>query len=300
MPEVEVGLHPQQRVDERRVAHGGAEPPPRHIVRLGQRVELDAHVHRPRRLHERRRDVAVERHLRVRRVVADRHVVALGEIDRLAEERLRRQPARRIVGVVEPQHRRPLRDLGGDRVQDGQPAALLRQRHEVRRAAREHRADRVDRIARIRHERDAPRVDEAQRHMADALFRADQGQDLFRGIEPQPKTALVPARQRLPEFGQAVALRVSVVGGVVRRALECVHDALRRRDVRVADAERDDVEPGGALGLNLAADLEEEVRRQAVEAVGELHASPLCGRFGGEASDARAARYSVNSPVNTS
>ena len=65
------GLHPLQRADQLGVAHRPADAPAGHVVGLGERVELDGHLARPRDLEDRRRAVAVVRDLAVGVVVRE-------------------------------------------------------------------------------------------------------------------------------------------------------------------------------------------------------------------------------------
>ena len=81
---VDVRLQPPVGLDRLGVADDRGRPPAGHVVALGQREDLDADLLGARRLEEARRDVAVERRLRVGGVVHDQHVVRAAELDRLA------------------------------------------------------------------------------------------------------------------------------------------------------------------------------------------------------------------------
>ena len=59
-----------------------------------------------------------------------------------------------------------------------------------------------------------------------------------------------------------------MVVGVGRRLLQDAHDPLGRGQVRIADAQRDDINPRTPLLLDLAVDLGEEIRRYQPEALG--------------------------------
>ncbi len=107
--------------------------------------------------------------------------------------------------------------------------------------------------------------------MADALLGADKGHHFLRRVERHAETALVPRRNGLAELGQSLRLGVTVVGGLARGLLERGKDVRRRRQVGIADAERDDVDALGLLRRDLLADLGEEVWRELLDAVGELH-----------------------------
>src|SRR5262249_44224487 len=66
--------------------------------------------------------------------------------------------------------------------------------------------------------------------------------------------------------GDAVAVALLVAGGLA----ELVDDLLVGHVGRVAHAEVDDVDAGAALGVLHGVDLAEEVRRQALDAVGHV------------------------------
>ena len=155
-------------------------------------------------------------------------------------------------------------------------SVLCQQRHHVRGAAREHGADRVDRVRGVRHERDVAGVDEAEGHVADALLCPDERHDLL-VAELDVEAAGVPAGDGVAHLRQAVGLGIAVVGRVVGGCLQRGEDVVGRRNVGVADAEADDVDALGALLRDLPADLEEEVRRKLVEPVGELHTEETSG-----------------------
>ena len=261
---IEVRLYHHQRVDHLGVARRDAETPAGHVVALGQRVKLHAHFHRARRLQEAGGLVAVERDLGVGGVVQHGYVVPRRELHHLLEVvGLGYRPGG-VVRVVEPHHLCGPRHVLRYGLQVGQPAVLLQQRHPVALAAREPGAHRVDGIAGIGHERYVARVQEAQRGVAYALLRADERQHLLVGVERDAEAPLVPVGGRLPELGQAVGLGVAVVGRVQGRLPQPFDDVGRRRYVRVAYAEADDLDTLLLLRGDLAADLDEQVRRYLV------------------------------------
>ena len=233
-------------------------------------MELDAHVPRPRRLQEARRVVPIERNLGVASVVADRDIVLLGEGHDLLEQLRRREPAGGVIRVVDPHHLGLLRDLLRNQREVRPKAVLFQQRHGIGGSPREHRAHGVDRVRRIRHERHIARVDEAERHVSDAFLRSDQRHDL---LVPQldAEPFCVPAANRLPHLRQPVGLWITMVRRIVRGAFQCVQDRRRRWDIRIPDAETNDIRALRALLRDLAADLQEQVRRELCQPVGELH-----------------------------
>ena len=58
----------------------------------------------------------------------------------------------------------------------------LRQRHHVRDATRKTRPDRIDRVARSRHEYDITGIHNGQWHMADSFLGTDQREDFGPGV----------------------------------------------------------------------------------------------------------------------
>ncbi len=182
-----------------------------------------------------------------------------------------RDGARGVIGVVQPQHLRAASDIARDGREVDEEAVLLSERQKVRLAPREHRADGVHGVARIGHERQVAGVDEAQRHVPDALLRPDQRQHLGRGVEAEPEAALVPPRDRLSQLRQPFRLRIAMVLGQIGRGVERIEDVRGRRQIRVADAEGDDVDALCPLLGDLAADLDEQIRRQLSDSFGQFH-----------------------------
>ena len=132
----------------------------------------------------------------------------------------------------------------------------------MRRAAREHRADRVDRVGGIGHERDVAGVDEAEGGVGDALLRADQRHNLVGGIERDLEALLHPGRDRLAQLGQALGLGVAMVGRHVDVVVQRFEDVRMRGQVGVADPEGDDAHALLTLLGDPPADFDEEVGRQ--------------------------------------
>ena len=133
----------------------------------------------------------------------------------------------------------------------------------------------MDRIGRIRHEHDVARRRDRLRHIGEAFLRAEGRHDLGLGIELHAEAARVIAGLRAAQAGDALRGRIAVGARLADRLDELVDHMLRRRQVRVAHAEIDDVGAGGAsLGLELV-DLLEDVRRQAPHAVEVAHRSAM-------------------------
>ena len=103
--------------------------------------------------------------------------------------------------------------------------------------------------------------------VGDGLLRAQRGHDLALGVESDAEAPPVVGGHRLAEQQGALVRRVLVRGGVPRRLGEGRDDVLGCRRVGVADAEADDVDAGRPPGGDLALDLGEQVRRQALDAL---------------------------------
>ena len=233
-------------------------------------MHLDANVASAGRLQKAGRDVFVVGDLAVGHVVNDDDAVLLGERHRPLEEGDVSDGRRGVAWVVDEEQLGLLRDVRWHRVEIGEEPSLLRQRQWVWCASRELHRHRVDGIAGVRHERDIAWVDEAEGDVADALLGADQGQDLLVGVEAQPEAALVPASDGLAVLWQAVRIRIALVFRVARGLHERVENVRRRRQVRVADGERDDIDAGGLLLGDLLADGREKVGWQVLYALGKL------------------------------
>ena len=109
--------------------------------------------------------------------------------------------------------------------------------------------------------------------VGEALLGADRGDDLALGVEVDVEPALVQVGERLAQLGDAAAGRVAMVAGVVRRLRQLLDGQVGRRDVGVAEAEVDDVEPGAARLDLQPVDDREDVRGQACDPP-ELHDAP--------------------------
>ena len=95
--------------------------------------------------------------------------------------------------------------------------------------------------------------------------------ELRRRVERDAEASLVPLGGGGAEVGEPFGLRVAVVGRVAGGLAEGIDDVRRRRQIGVADAEGDDIDALGLLRRDLLGDLCEEVGRELLDAVGELH-----------------------------
>ena len=268
---VDVRLDAHEGVNEFAVANSHADAPASHVVDLRKRVELDGDITSARHLEDGHGAVAVVGHVAVGVVVADGDVVLLRPGHDLLEEGEVGDGGGGVVGVVQPEDLGLGGEVFGDCVEVGQPAGLLAEGQLDGDATGEHRANLVNVIAGVGREGDIAGVDEGERHVRDALLRADEGEGLTLGVEGALEAALVPVGDGLAQLGQALRLGVAVVGGVVGCAMERVEDVGGRGEVGVADAEGDDIDALGLLGGDNLGDLGEEVGGQLFDPLGQSH-----------------------------
>ena len=185
----------------------------------------------------------------------------------------------RVGGEVQHDRgRRRDRVLGGVR-QLAQQVDAGTERHVPDAGTRDDEAVGVDRVAGVRHQDGVARRGDRLRQVGQPFLRAQRHADLGLGVEAHAEAAGVVGRPGAAQAGDAARGRVAVGLRVARRLDQLVDDVGRRRQVRVAHAEVDDVATGGArLRLQLV-DLGEDVGRQAPDAVelGIPHHSTLAG-----------------------
>ena len=207
-----------------------------HRRALAQRLE-DDHARAVGRLECRRRRL-VEPELRVRLVRADDEVVALGGLGEFVVELARRDRARRIVRVVDPDERHVVVEL----VESGEEAVLTPQRQRLHARSGEERAALVHRVRRLAERHDAPAGAEHLREGEDRLLRAVGRHDLGLGVDGDAEAPVEPACRSLAQFGQPLCERI-------RRSLgQCVDEGLANHRiggfVRVALTEVDHLDSG--------------------------------------------------------
>ena len=215
--------------------------------------------------------VAVVADFGIGRVVEQGDVVLAAIGDGRREVLLGGHRAGGVIGVVQPHDLGGAGDLRGDGIQLGQPPVGLPQGHHVAFRSGEHGPHLVDRIGRVGNQGYVAGVEEAEGDVADALLRANQGQDLGIGVEGHAEAVLVPVGHGAAHFRQAVGLGIPVVGRVLGSLEEPVNNRLGRGDIRVADAEGDNVGPRGPLFRDDAGDLDEGVGFELAEAAGKFH-----------------------------
>ena len=131
----------------------------------------------------------------------------------------------------------------------------------------------MDRIARIGHQHDVARRGDRLRHVGEAFLGAERGDDLRVGIELHAEAARVIGGLGAAQAGDALRRRIAVGARLAERLLELVDDMRRRRQVRIAHAEIDDVGAGVAGRRLGAVHLLEHIGRQAADAVKFFHRS---------------------------
>ena len=109
-----------------------------------------------------------------------------------------------------------------------------------------------------------------QAQVAEAFLRADRGDDLGLRVELDAVLVLVFLGHLLAQAGDAVADAVAVVARVDGRLAELVDDALGRGVGGVAHPQVDDVDARHALLVLHLVDAPEQVRRQALDAGGDV------------------------------
>ena len=146
-------------------------------------------------------------------------------------------------------------------------------RHRADHAARHQEAEGVDRIARIGAQHDVAGRGDRLRHVGKAFLRAERRHDLGVRIELHAEAARVIGRLRLAQAGDAARGRIAVGPRLAQRFLELFDHMGRRRQIRIAHAEVDDVGAGIPRGRLGPVDLLEHVRRQTADAVKIFHGS---------------------------
>jgi hypothetical protein len=160
-------------------------------------------------------------------VVDEQHLALPGELDRLGEEV---EVDAGGGGVVrERQHRHP-------GLRPGVLPGLLHRGEELVAGAerdlgdvgpREERTPDVDRIRRRGDQRGVARLQEHPHEVGEPLFGPDGVDDLGVGVELDTEAPLVEVGDGLAELGDATALRVAVVAGVLHRLGQLVDRDLR-------------------------------------------------------------------------
>ena len=269
---VEVGLDPGQRVDEAGVADGEAHAPAGHRVGLGERGELDRDVAGAVDLQDRGRRIAVEIDLGIGEIGQHPEVMFLREGYEIAVEVEIADLGRRVGRKGDHHRHRPRHRVGHRAVERPQvllriEAAVVERRDVAERAAGDHEAVGVDRIARVRDEHDVAGGGDRHGEVGEAFLGAEGGDHLGLGVELHPEAAGVVAGLGAAEAGDALGGGIAVGAGA-RDGLDKLFDDMGGRvHVGIAHAEVDDVHALGAVAGLEPVDLGEDVGRQALDAV---------------------------------
>ena len=107
----------------------------------------------------------------------------------------------------------------------------------------------VRRIARVRYQHVVARIDEGQRDMQDAFFRAYQRQYLRLWVEVYVVPAFVEVGHGLTQLWRSLCGLIAVSRRIVSHLAEFLYRLLRRWHIGTADSQADDVL---ALGIELS------------------------------------------------
>ena len=116
----------------------------------------------------------------------------------------------------------------------------------------------------------SPGPEQGQAHVAEDFLGAEAGQDLGVGIELHVVAACVAQGHLAAQVVQAVAHRVAMVALVAGGLAELVDHQRLGHVGRIAHAQVDDVDARAAFAVFQLVDLAEQVRRQALDAVGHV------------------------------
>jgi hypothetical protein len=187
--------------------------------------------------------------------------------DQLVDLGLRRDAAGRVGGAVHDQQARRRRDLRQHLVGVEREPVLLAQphRHTLGTGVADDRL--VDRESRVRVDDLRPWLAEHQDGEEHRHLAAGHDQDV-RGIDCDLAAQQDVRRHRLAQGRDAVRRRVAVMA-VAQRLHRRLDDVLGRLEVRLADAEIDDVFAFGRQRRGSGQDLESGLRAQAGQVFGE-------------------------------
>ncbi len=257
------------------VAYGHTDPPASHVVALGEGVELKDDVFGAFYLQYAGRDVAIVGDVRVGRVVAYQQVVLMGKIHGAPEELQRGSSAGGVVGVVEPQHGCSLEHIWGDGLQVGQVIVFGQQGYPVGLSLHQHDTPAIGGVAGVGHQHHVARVHKGGRYVGNALFGADEGDDLGVGIQLDAETFLVIIRHGLAESRDAIVAGIAVMVRFGCRARQCLQDKIRRRQIGATNVYADNVPPFFSQLGDFLAESGKKVWRDVGDSVGLSHGGYL-------------------------
>jgi hypothetical protein len=183
-------------VDEIGIADHEADAPARHVVALGQREELHAHVLRARHLHDRGRLVAVEHEVGVSEVVHHVDAVLARHLHHVLEERRSTHCAVGLLGKLS----NSILGLGQEFLMalssSSKKSTPGTDRHVADVGTGDHEAVGVDRVGGIGHQHSIAAVDRRHGEMSKAFLRTDGDDGFLVGVEVDVVARLVPVADR--------------------------------------------------------------------------------------------------------
>ena len=117
-------------------------------------------------------------------------------------------------------------------------------------------------VARIRDQRSVAGIQEGQGEVGDALFGADQWQDLAHRVQLHAEAGKHPGLNRAAEWYMPTLEPVPGHMGIQRRRAEGFDHLRRRRELRIARTQVDDVHPSVLQCLLTRRNTRQEVRRK--------------------------------------
>ena len=199
-----IALDRRQRADHLGVTDAEPDAPAGHVVGLGERDELHAHVLRPLGLQEARGFVVVVARPPVGEIMDHVNAFAFGEIDDgFVERHVVDGAGGGVVRIVQDQHLRLGVQVFHD-VADAVEERLVVAHFDVDdvRAGQGY-AVYVDREIRIAHDGGVARAHHRQAHVREAFLRADGGDDFLLRVEGNVVHAFVELRQVAAEVEHA-------------------------------------------------------------------------------------------------
>jgi len=174
----------------------------------------------------------------------------------------RRGRAGRVVGIIEPHEPRPAGNRFRDGIEVRQPMVAGPQRHQVHFGARQRDAGRVGGIPRIRRQGNVPRVQPGHGQVRDALLGPDERQDLAGRVERNRESLPVVTHDLGAQRRRARVTCVTVLAGIARRCAQRFDDRLRRRSIRAADVQSNDVYAAGPQAGDLLVERRKDIGRR--------------------------------------
>ena len=275
---IKIGLDAGKRTDQRRVAGSEADAPSGHGIGLAHGSELHGDVLGPRNLQDRRRRRVGEIDFGVGEIGQDVNLVMAAEIDDLAViveiddlgGRVRREIQHQRQGRRNTVFHRPL--------QAGEEIEFRPDGDMPDGGAGNDEAVRVDGIARIGDQHHVARRGDGLGEVGEPLL-GPEGDDGFPfGIDIDAEPAPVVVGVGLAQARDTTRIGVAVGARILHRLDQLLDDMGRRRAVRIAHAEIDDVFARRAGAHLHLVDLGEDIRRQPLDTVEWIFHDPIANR----------------------